>query len=371
MSVCKDNSRKQYYISYRSVDEATGVYKTYNIRNAEWTFARGKKFVQRIENDEIYKDKLKRKNKVTASKVNSLEKLISDFTLELETTVKQSTCYSKKLIINKYIVPFFRIDRDVSEVLTISAVSEFRKYVSQLNLTSNRHFNFILHTLKELIEFGIDRDVIEANQGIKLARILKNITSANVKKEKIVYWTNEEWDKFYNTFSDSDKFKMLFRVDYECALRIGELLALTWNDVDFDRNLISVNKSYDAFGNVTSTKTASSFAEVSISQSLCDALKQYKIDTAGFDDDWVFFADHHTSRTTIRRIMDEHIKLANVPDIKFHGLRHSCASRMINAGCDALLVSKHLRHSSTQMTLDTYSHLFPSRTKGLVDKIFD
>ena len=88
------------------------------------------------------------------------------------------------------------------------------------------------------------------------------------------------------------------------------------------------------------------------------------------DDDYMFFADKRTSRTTIRRVMDEHIKLANVPHIKFHGLRHSCASRMINAGCSVLLVSKHLRHASTQQTLDTYSHLFPNETIGLMDKIF-
>lgn len=45
------------------------------------------------------------------------------------------------------------------------------------------------------------------------------------------------------------------------------------------------------------------------------------------------------------------------------------ASRMINRGCNPLIVSKYLRHSSTQQTLDTYSHLFPNITNGIMDKI--
>ena len=98
----------------------------------------------------------------------------------------------------------------------------------------------------------------------------------------------------------------------------------------------------------------------------------YIRDSEGFESlnisEFVFFIKH-TSRTTARRILNEHIKISEVKKIKFHGLRHSMASRMINKGCNPLIVSKHLRHSSTQQTLDTYSHLFPNITNGIMDKI--
>lgn len=85
----------------------------------------------------------------------------------------------------------------------------------------------------------------------------------------------------------------------------------------------------------------------------------------------MFFANKRVSQTTIRRIMYEHIKIADVPYIKFHGLRHSCASRIINAGLSPLLVSKHLRHASVKETLDTYySHIFPNETVNMIDNIF-
>ena len=102
----------------------------------------------------------------------------------------------------------------------------------------------------------------------------------------------------------------------------------------------------------------------------CDRLLQYKFDLAASDNDFMFFGEKHVSRTNVRKIMSKHIELSGVPYIKFHGLRHSCASRMINAGVSPLIVSKHLRHSSVKETLDTYSHIFPNETVGIIDKIF-
>ncbi len=64
--------------------------------------------------------------------------------------------------------------------------------------------------------------------------------------------------------------------------------------------------------------------------------------------------------------MNEHIAMSGVIVIPPHGLRHSCASRMINMGLSPLIVSKHLRHSSVKETLDTYSHIFPSETIGVM-----
>ena len=99
-----------------------------------------------------------------------------------------------------------------------------------------------------------------------------------------------------------------------------------------------------------------------------EKLKAYQNKFHGNPDEFVFFIKH-TSRTTARRILIEHIKISEVKKIKFHGLRHSMASRMINKGLNPLIVSKHLRHSSTQQTLDTYSHLFPNVTNGIMDEI--
>ena len=68
--------------------------------------------------------------------------------------------------------------------------------------------------------------------------------------------------------------------------------------------------------------------------------------------------------------MGLHIESSGVPFIRFHGLRHSCASHLIHEGMSPLLVARHLRHSSVKETLDTYSHLFPGETSNMVEALF-
>lgn len=155
------------------------------------------------------------------------------------------------------------------------------------------------------------------------------------------------------------------------AFRIGEFIPLKWEDFNSNNNTISVTKSLDSKGNLSSTKTKSSNATVTIPKSLTQELLKLKEDLCCTDKDYMFFAHNHTSRTTVRRIMKKHIELAGVPFIKIHGLRHSCASRMINMGISPLIVSKHLRHSSVKETLDTYSHIFPNQTVGIIDSVFE
>ena len=68
--------------------------------------------------------------------------------------------------------------------------------------------------------------------------------------------------------------------------------------------------------------------------------------------------------------MKAHIEASGVPFIRFHGLRHSCATHLIHMGVSPLIVSKHLRHSSVKETLDTYSHVFPNETAEAIDRFF-
>ena len=369
MAIAKDNRRKTYFISYKVKDAATGKYKTYNIYNSEWTFSKGKKYVQKIEDVQIELDKERRALKVTVDQTESFEEVINSFTDYCSLTLKKQTAYNKSLYIHKYISAFFDTTKPIQTVLSLTNIEAFKIWLSKKEI-SRSHVNKILGLLRSLIDFACDRERLKYEYGTKIKRLLNKVSETSKVKDKLKYWTNEERDKFYSTFEDKDKFKMLFRVCYECALRLGELIALKWEDVDFEKHTISINKSCDNLGNITMPKNMASCSEVSISEKLCIDLQEYKKEWYASNEDFIFFANKRTSRTTIRREMDAHIKLAGVPKISPHGLRHSCASRMINAGCDALLVSKHLRHASTQMTLDTYSHLFPNRTKGLIDKIF-
>ena len=71
----------------------------------------------------------------------------------------------------------------------------------------------------------------------------------------------------------------------------------------------------------------------------------------------------------VRRVLNRSLELAGLRRIRFHDLRHTCASTMIANGEDSLAVMKQLRHSSIQQTMDVYGHLFPNRTREAMDRL--
>lgn len=369
MAICVNNRRKQYFISYKDLDPETGEYKTFNITNAKWTLDKGKRYMRSIEAAEIEADRKRRKRKPKRGTADTLNDLLDLYCETLSASYKPQTAYAAKIVVDKYIRELFLSTRTLSEAITIQTVEKYRNSILALHLSQKRS-NDLIRGLKYFLKWARRRDYIVSDLADKLDGILETVRGSKSIKEKLCFWTNEEWDKFYASFEENDPFRMLFETDYKCALRIGEILGLKWSDFDYERRRISIVRSVDNFGNLTTPKNASSESTVSISKDFANVLLQFKKDTAGDDEDWMFFAGHRTSRTTIKRVMAEHIAKAGIPYIKFHGLRHSCASRMINAGCSVLLVSKHLRHASTQQTLDTYSHLFPTDTDALMVKVF-
>jgi integrase len=366
MAIILDKQRKQYYIAYR-LQLPNGEIKQRKIRNKEWT---KKSLVKNIELEEIEKDKKKvLANYVEADKITLatlFDLAISDFGL----THKKENTYGTGLIIKNHIAPFFDTKSDkLNEILSQKNLIKYTKALRDSD-RSEETYNRIIGVFKMIIEFAVERDFISSYTYAKSKVVLKKVKVENQAKEKLVFWTPEQYQTFIDTFKDHDqKWKVLFDVTYFGALRIGEVLALTWGDFNPTSKTISINKTLDRQSHVSTTKNASSNAPVDLPTAIVNELIEFKKEfPTPRDTDYIFFMEP-TSRSTIRRVMDDHIKEAGLPHMKFHGLRHSMASRMINKGCNALIVSKHLRHASTQQTLDTYAHLFPKITAGIMDEI--
>ncbi len=290
---------------------------------------------------------------------------------DVKETYKKSTFLERNLILNKYIIPNFKGGNNLEDNLSLNNVESFKRKIYESELSASRK-NVIYTTFRQLLTFAEDREFITAEHAEKLKRIMKPIRKDKIRKPTIVFWTPEEFDKFIATFKGKRQllWKLYFLTTYWGASRMGEVNALTWRDFNFQTNTISINKSIDRDREVSTPKNSSSNAPVDMPTFLMKEIAEYKKNhEPKSEDNYVFFNNKVAPRTTIRRVMDSHAKMAGVHHIKFHGLRHSMASRMINAGINPLIVSKHLRHSSTQQTLDTYSHIFPDITKGIMDKL--
>lgn len=172
----------------------------------------------------------------------------------------------------------------------------------------------------------------------------------------------------------------------ETGLRKGEIFGLCWNDISFDNKTISVNKTVITANHgiiiQPKAKTKYSLRTITISESLINKLKKYKawqsiyllsigakISNTNFiitsETGYVKDPNNYTDKV-FKRIL----KRAGLSTtIRFHDLRHTHATQLLQAGVDVKSVSERLGHSSIRITLDTYTHLLPSMKDNLITKL--
>jgi len=185
-------------------------------------------------------------------------------------------------------------------------------------------------------------------------------------KPKINYIKRDEFEHRVNEF-DINHYKELTRLLFYTGLRVGEALALTWKDIDIDKNQLYVNKTLDInTREPTSPKTAGSEGFVPFPNFITDMLKEIKKESIkkiyGFNDNLYVFgglAPYHYSHY--------HKKFKEIfPKLRIHDLRHSYATHLINNGVDIYLVKELMRHDDIKQTANTYGHLYTERKQEVM-----
>ena len=206
-------------------------------------------------------------------------------------------------------------------------------------------------------------------------------------EEKLKYITYEEFNKLISVV-DNNLYYVLFHFLYYTGCRIGEVLALNWEDINFDTREIKINKTlsekvYDGGYKITSTKNNLN-RTIKLSQTLYDVMvkfleerKQY----TDYDPNWFVFGDYRPlPQTTIRRYKKKYFELAELKEITLHEFRHSHVSLLINEYIKTskeknmkvdtakffLMMSNRMGHTIEVMQ-KTYMHLFPSIQDEIVD----
>lgn len=208
--------------------------------------------------------------------------------------------------------------------------------------------------------------------------MFESFRDANAPVKKMDFFNLDEFNLFIQQ-TDDIRFKALFTVLFCCGLRVGEANALTWNDIDFTNNTISINKTLTTKSQkngrylVTSPKTKTSVRELPMASRVSKLLHEihdYYSNYTNFSTSWrVFGGLKAIPETTIQNTKNKMCDQAGLRHIRIHDFRHSCASLLINNGASITLVANYLGHSDISITLNTYSHMYKSKLNALVEDL--
>jgi integrase len=174
--------------------------------------------------------------------------------------------------------------------------------------------------------------------------------------------------------ASGNRLEALYVLAVTTGMRQGELLGLGWEDVDLEARTVRVRRTLTlAKGgpSLTEPKTPKSRRSIRLTAGAVEALalhrERQEAEGAATGDTWNAWDLVFCTRrgTPIRRdnLHDKHwkplLRRAKLPDIRFHDLRHTCATLLLTKGVHPKIVSEMLGHSSVSITLDIYSHVIP------------
>lgn len=188
------------------------------------------------------------------------------------------------------------------------------------------------------------------------------------KNREMLFWTKEEYLKFAEVMMDKPLSYYAFEMLYWCGIREGELLALTPADFNFDKNMVSISKSYQRLNGqdlITTPKTEKSNRIITMPQFLADEMKDYLRILYDVGEDERMFT---ITKSYLHREMDRGAKEAGIKRIRIHDIRHSHVSHLIDMGFSAIAIADRVGHESIDITYN-YAHLFPSKQTKMADKL--
>ena len=288
--------------------------------------------------------------------------------------VKPRTYSRYQSIIELHLVPEFG---DISiENLKRRAIQEFlTKKKKEGNLLSGKELssastNLMLTVLSMAFEYAIDMEICEDNPCVRLKRIPED-------SKKIEAFTRDEQKKIEAYIKSSDD-RRLFGIllDFYSGMRIGVLIALEWQDVDFDKGLIYINKT--AYRDKSKTgewkvcidkpKTKSSERVIPLPTCIIDLMKEYSITSKS---NYVI-ENKKSERMSIRSyqyIFEKITEKIGVRKLNFHAIRHTFATRAIECGMDIKTLSEIMGHKNASITLNRYAHSMLDTKIAMMNKL--
>lgn len=289
--------------------------------------------------------------------------------------IKESTYANYSNIISNHIAP--DLGKYYLKDLNNKIIQEFllKKYkigrLDNLGGLSSKTIRDIVAIVKSSLKFAMKEDIIS---NFNLDFIYPKISS----KDKIYTISKQDQDKLIDYIlknQSSKNFGILLTL--YSGIRIGELCALQWKDIDFKNNILNINKTLQRVYIkdkqikkskliITNPKTHNAEREIPLNKDFAKELKKFKTD----NEDYILSGSRKwIEPRTYRRFFARTLEKVKIDKINFHGLRHTFATNCIKLGVDYKTVSELLGHATVNITLNLYVHPQMSQKKKCIDLI--
>ncbi len=237
------------------------------------------------------------------------------------------------------------------------------------NYTLLHYYNLINLIFEVAIDFGITN--INPNEKVKRPK----------KEKKLVECYDKEQVEILLKGLDNEclKYQALIRLGLDSGARRSEILAITWEDIDFTNRILTINKSFDVINGkeyLKQLKNESSYRNMVLTDKTIQVLKKYKEELQDTTDNWaitnrLFLAKNGKTMypTTCGKIFQKVAVKYGLPKKNFHILRHTCASMLISLNTHPKEIQDRMGHSSLNITMGTYSHIFQANRIDVAKKL--
>lgn len=294
------------------------------------------------------------------------EEVVDLWLMHYKNQVKITTFTTAKSLLKNHILPRFKglYIRKIDVRMCQESVNLWYSTYSEASL--------LVSIVSRIFKFGINQNFCSENPMEKIIRP-KNTYKKDYRPP---FYDKFELLSFLKIIQSNESLKA-YTMFYTLAftgLRSGELLALQWSDIDFNRKTLTVNHSliYNEelkIFQLTEPKTKHSKREIGIDDSTLNILLKWRnyqreffigrgINT-GSDNQLIFTSqtNHYMTDTYLRRIIRRVTQKYELPHITIHGFRHTHCSLLFEAGVEMHNVKERLGHSSIRTTMNIYTHV--------------
>lgn len=317
------------------------------------------------------------KNEQPAAKL-TVKQLYNEYINAKKHEVRETTLDKSKTVLTIHVIPLigdYKIDK-----LTIPVLENWKRQIEDKGLSIRMRKN-IYSDFRAMLNYAVKMEYLQRNPLLKVG----NFKAPMEMKEEMQFYTPEEFQKFITeakSFAEQSEkngdffqwnYYVFFCIAFYMGMRKGEIYALNWTDIR--ENCIYITKSLSqklkGEDRITPPKNKSSIRTIEMPIPLITILNEHHKRCKEFswysDKSFICGGDKAIRDTSVQNVNDRFAKSAGVKQIRIHDFRHSHASLLANEGINIQEIARRLGHSNAEITLKTYSHLYPREAERAIN----